>query len=89
MAATARVNEQLEMTLEPLYVVSVEDAVSGPLTNRPARSYRSPPQTLERAEVLATLMLDRAETVDGEGVWHRPVPGGRRRVTIELAHVTM
>ena len=86
MAATSRLNAQLEMTLGPLYVVSVDDDVSGPLTNRPVRSYRSPPHSLEDAQTLATLMLDRAETVTGEGVWRRPVPGGRRRVTITLAH---
>lgn len=86
MPATVHANEQLEMTLGPLYVVSVDDVVSGPLTNRPARSYRSPPQSLEHAEILATLMLDRAGPVVGEGSWHRPVPGGRRRVTISLAH---
>ncbi len=40
MPATVHANEQLEMTLGPLYVVSVDDVVSGPLTNRPARSYR-------------------------------------------------
>jgi hypothetical protein len=86
MAATSPVNEQLEMTLGPLYVVSVDDDVSDPPTNRPVRSYRSPPHSLEDAQTLATLMLDRADTVTGEGMWRRPVPGGRRRVTITLAH---
>ena len=41
--------EQLELTLGPLYHVVVDDRVSGPLTGRPARSYRSPPQALEDA----------------------------------------
>jgi hypothetical protein len=75
--------EQLELTLGPLYVVAVEDRVSGPLTNRPARRYRSPPQALEDARCLALLLLDRGEDLAGEGPWRRPLPGGQRHVAIE------
>jgi hypothetical protein len=74
--------EQLELTLGPLYVVTVDDRVSGPLTNRAARRYRSPPQALEDARCLATLLLDRSEQLDDDGPWRRPLPGGQRHVAI-------
>jgi hypothetical protein len=77
--------EQLELTLGPLYVVVVDDRVSGPLTNRPARRYRSPPQALDDARCLALLLLDRGDDLAGEGPWRRPVPGGQRHVAIERA----
>jgi hypothetical protein len=74
--------EQLELTLGPLYVVVVDDRVTGPLTNRPARRYRSPPQGLEDARCLALLLLDRSEDLTGDGPWRRPLPGGQRHVEI-------
>ena len=74
--------EQLELTLGPLYVVTVDDRVSGPLTSRPARRYRSPPQALEDARCLALLLLDRSEDLDDDGPWRRPLPGGQRHVEI-------
>lgn len=77
--------EQLELTLGPLYVVVVDDRVSGPLTSRPARHYRSPPQGLDEARCLALLLLDRGDDLAGEGPWRRPVPGGQRHVAIERA----
>jgi hypothetical protein len=80
--------EQLELTLGPLYVVLVEDRVSGPLTGRPARSYRSPAQPLDDARCLAALLLDRGAELDGAGPWRRPVPGGQRHVAVVPAPVT-
>ncbi len=77
--------EQLELTLGPLYHVVVDDRVSGPLTGRPARSYRSPPQGLEEARCLAALLLDRGDELDGEGPWRRPLAGGQRHVAIVRA----
>jgi len=77
--------EQLELTLGPLYVVTVDDRVSGPLTSRLPRRYRSPPQRLEDARCLALLLLDRGADLTGEGPWRRPVPGGQRHVAIVRA----
>jgi hypothetical protein len=77
--------EQLELTLGPLYVVTVDDRVSGPLTNRPARRYRSPPQGLEEARCLALLLLDRSAELVDDGPWRRPLPGGQRHVAIVRA----
>jgi hypothetical protein len=77
--------EQLELTLGPLYVVVVHDRVAGPLTNRPARQYRSPPQGLDEARCLALLLLDRGDELAGDGPWRRPIPGGQRHVAIERA----
>jgi hypothetical protein len=77
--------EQLELTLGPLYLVVVDDRVSGPLTGRPARTYRSPAQPLDDARCLAALLLDRGSELEGEGPWRRPLAGGQRRVAIVLA----
>ena len=77
--------EQLELTLGPLYRVVVDDRVTGSLTGRSARSYRSPPQTLEDARCLAALLLDRGGDLDGDGPWRRPLAGGQRHVAIVLA----
>ncbi len=78
-------SEQLELTLGPLYVVTAEDRVSGPLTNRPPRRYRSPPQPLEDARCLALMLLDRSEELADDGPWRRPLPGGQRHVAIVIA----
>jgi hypothetical protein len=80
-----RGGEQLELTLGPLYVVVAEDRVAGPLTSRPARQYRSPPQPLEDARCLALLLLDRGDDLAGDGPWRRPLPGGQRHVAIVVA----
>ena len=77
--------EQLALTLGPLYHVVVDDRVSGPLTGRPTRSYRSPPQPLDDARCLAALLLDRGDELDGDGPWRRPLAGGQRHVAIVLA----
>jgi hypothetical protein len=74
--------EQLELTLGPLYVVVVDEHVSGSLTGRASRDYRSPPQTLEAARGLAALLLDRGGELHGDGPWRRPLAGGQRRVAI-------
>jgi hypothetical protein len=77
--------EQLELTLGPLYLVVVDDRVSGPLTGRPARTYRSPPQSLDDARCLAALLLDRGGELEGDGPWRRPLAGGQRHVSVVLA----
>jgi hypothetical protein len=77
--------EQLELTLGPLYLVVVEDRVSGPLTGRPARTYRSPAQPLDDARCLAALLLDRGNPLEGDGPWRRPLAGGQRHVAVVLA----
>jgi len=77
--------EQLALTLGPLYHVLVDDRVSGPLTGRPARTYRSPPQALEEARCLAAILLDRGDELAGEGPWRRPLAGGQRHVAIVMA----
>ena len=77
--------EQLALTLGPLYHVVVDDRVSGPLTGRPTRNYRSPPQPIEDARCLAAILLDRGDELDGDGPWRRPLAGGQRHVAIVLA----
>lgn len=77
--------EQLALTLGPLYVVVVDDRVSGPFTGREQSSYRSPPQSLADARRLAGLLLDRGADMEDDGPWRRPMPGGQRHVAIERA----
>jgi hypothetical protein len=79
--------EQLELTLGPLFLVVVEDRVSGALTGRRARFYRSPAQTLDDARCLASLLLDRGDELAGDGPWRRPLAGGQRHVAIVRAPV--
>ncbi len=74
--------EQLELTLGPLYLVVVDDRVSGALTSRTERTYRSPPQQLADARCLAALLLDRGGELEGDGPWRRPLAGGQRHVSI-------
>ena len=85
MDAPGADGEQLELTLGPLYLVTVEDRVNGPLTGRPSRRYRSPPQSLQDARLLAALLLDRGGELEGDGPWRRPLAGGQRHVAIVLA----
>lgn len=77
--------EQLELMLGPMYLVLVEDRVSGPLTGRASTDYRSPPQPLEEARRLAGLLLDRGDAPSDDGPWRRPLPGGQRHVRIVRA----
>jgi hypothetical protein len=77
--------QQLELTLGPLYRVVVDDRVSGQLTGRSERTYRSPAQPLDDARLLAALLLDRGGELDGDGPWRRPLAGGQRHVAIVLA----
>jgi hypothetical protein len=79
--------EQLELTLGPLYLVVVEDRVSGQLTDRAERTYRSPAQALDDARCLAALLLDRGGELEGDGPWRRPLAGGQRHVAIVPAPV--
>lgn len=79
--------EQLELTLGPLYLVVVEDRVSGQLTGRIERTYRSPAQPIDDARCLAALLLDRGGELEGDGPWRRPLAGGQRYVEIVPAPV--
>jgi hypothetical protein len=86
-SAAAMDGEQLELTLGPLYLVVVEDRVSGQLTGRIERTYRSPAQPLDDARCLAALLLDRGGELQGDGPWRRPLAGGQRYVEIVPAPV--
>ena len=70
------------MTLGPLYVVEVEERLSATLSRRNGGSYASPPQSLEDARRLASLLLDSEELPEGEGPWRRPLAGGHRLVRL-------
>ena len=74
-------DRQLELTLGPQYVVEVEDRLSAALSRRNGGGYASPPQSLEDARKLASLLLD-TEELRGDGPWKRPLAGGLRTVKL-------
>jgi hypothetical protein len=76
---------QLELTLGPLVVVEVAERFSAGLTGRSDRSYASPPQSREKALVLAALLVDAAAPLEGDGPWQRALAGGRRVVRLAPA----
>ena len=78
-------DRQLELTLGPLYVVEVEEALSTQLSRRAGGSYASPPQPLDDAMRLVALLLDASELPEGEGPWRRPLAGGHRVVRLVRA----
>jgi hypothetical protein len=80
------VDQQLELTLGPQFVVEVEDRLNEGLARRRGSSYASPPQSLADARRLAALLLDCEEAPEGEGPWRRPLAGGHRMVRlVEIA----
>jgi hypothetical protein len=76
------VEQQLELTLGPQFVVEVEDRLNEGLARRRGTSYVSPPQSLEHARRLAALLLDCEDAPDGHGPWRRPLAGGHRMVRL-------
>ncbi len=73
---------------DPRYRLTVHDRLNTRLVGRRSISYTSPPQPYDDAIVLAGILLDRPEGLDGAGPWFRPVAGGQRSVTLEVvAHV--
>jgi hypothetical protein len=76
------VDQQLELTLGPQYVVEVEDRLNERLARRRGTAYASPPQSLDNARRLAALLLDCEEPPDGAGPWRRPLAGGHRMVRL-------
>ena len=74
---------QLQLAIEPNVTVHVVEHVTTPLSGRPARrEYSSPPQPRSDALALAALLLDRAEPLEGDGPWRRPLAGGSREVRL-------
>jgi hypothetical protein len=76
---------QLELTLGPLVVVEVAERFSAGLTGRSDRAYSSPPQSREKALLLAALLVDAAAPLEGDGPWQRALAGGRRIVRLAAA----
>jgi hypothetical protein len=81
----APADDQLALSLGPLFVVTVSDRFSPGLTGRTDRVYESPPQSRDDALALAALLLDAGDPLGGEGPWHRALAGGRRTVTLRAA----
>ena len=69
---------------EPRYRLTVHDRLNTSLVGRRSISYTSPPQPYDEALVLAGILLDRPEGLQGAGPWFRPVAGGQRTVSLEV-----
>ena len=83
--ADAAPEDQLSLTLGPLFVVHVSDRFSPGLTGRHDRDYASPPQPRDDALQLAGFLVDAAGALEGEGPWQRALAGGRRTVSLARA----
>ena len=75
-------DQQLALTLGPVFAVEVEDRFSPGLTGRHDRAYTSPPQPRDDALTLAALLLDAGPDLEGDGPWRRAIAGGRRTVRL-------
>lgn len=69
---------------ETLYRLTVHDRINTRLVGRRSISYTSPPQPYDEAVVLAGILLDRPEGLQGAGPWFRPIAGGQRTVSLEV-----
>lgn len=66
------------------YRLTVHDRINTRLVGRRSISYTSPPQPYDEAVVLAGILLDRPEGLQGAGPWFRPIAGGQRTVSLEV-----
>jgi hypothetical protein len=66
------------------YTLTVYDRLNTRLVARRSIAYTSPPQPYDEALVLAGILLDRPEGLQGAGPWFRPIAGGQRSVRLEL-----
>ncbi|HZO37161.1 MAG TPA: hypothetical protein VFB41_09850 [Solirubrobacteraceae bacterium] len=69
---------------DPRYCLTVTDRINTRLVARRSIAYTSPPQTYDDALVLAGILLDRPDELNGAGPWFRPIAGGQRSVRLEL-----
>jgi hypothetical protein len=69
---------------DPRYRLTVSDRINTRLVARRSIAYTSPPQPYDEALVLAGILLDRPEGLQGAGPWFRPIAGGQRSVRLVL-----
>jgi hypothetical protein len=69
---------------EPRYRLTVQDHLNTRLVGRRSISYTSPPQPYDEAIILAGILLDRPQGLNGAGPWFRPIAGGQRTVSLEV-----
>jgi hypothetical protein len=76
-------------TVEPLYVVRVDDHIDGRIAGHDGCAYVSPPASRESALALVGLLLGSGpRAVNGAAAWTHAVPGGRRTITLAPATTT-
>lgn len=76
--------EPIDAVTEPRYSLTVADRINTRLVARRSIAYTSPPQPYDDALVLAGILLDRPDELQGAGPWFRPIAGGQRTVRLEL-----
>jgi hypothetical protein len=85
-SAPASRGERDRRTVEPLYVVRVQDHIDGRIAGHEGRGYESPPASRDSALALVGLLLgSNPQAVNSGGTWTRAMPGGRRTVTLAPA----
>ena len=72
-------------SVEPLYVVCVDDHIDGRIAGHDGCAYVSPPAPRDSALALVGLLLGGDPPVNGDAAWTRAVPGGRRTITLAPA----
>lgn len=70
------------MALEPDAIVEVTDRFTTALSGRADRAYLAPAQPRSEARMLAALLLDRSQELEGSGPWQRAIAGGTRTVQL-------
>jgi hypothetical protein len=64
----------------------VQDSVDGSIAGHDGCAYASPPAPRDSALALVGLLLGGdPQPVNGRETWTRPVPGGRRTITLAAA----
>jgi hypothetical protein len=72
-----------------LYVVRASDRIAEDIAGHAGARYSSPPQTLEEALALVSLLIGApADASHMRCEWTHPIAGGRRTVTVEPAAPT-
>ncbi len=72
----------MTLPLEPDAIVEVQERFTQALSGRDDRFYSAPPQPRADARLLAALLLDRGQTLEGDGPWQRAIAGGVRVVVL-------
>jgi hypothetical protein len=87
--ATASGDWRDDGSVEPLYVVRVDDHIDERIAGHDGYTYVSPPASRDSALALVGLLLGSPpRPANGASAWTHAVPGGRRTITLAPATTT-